>query len=453
LLGADGLGQITVVTTITGFGGVIASMGVSDLLVRRIAQQPRNLAYDATVGLAIQLMAAVLTALAIVVGKQFADLGAFDPLLLYLALIGMLFTPVTSVLLSILRGREQHRQYAWLTAAIAAFASGLGVLVLLFGASLPAYQATLVVSGTAITIVSWKLARVRLLILPLNRTFLRTARELIVQGFPFLSWSLILTVTGGVDRLVLGWFVPAAEVGWYAAALRIVGIPIVIPTLVITPLYPALSRNAGDSAAIRRAITETLRLVLVLMVPMCAGIIGLASAIPTLLGWPPDFVNSVPLMVVLSLQLPVIAVDMVLGTVLMAIGLQGRWVMVGVAGAALKFGLSVWLVPIFESSGGNGAMAASIVTIASELLMFAGALILLPRQLLEWRPAWDGARVLAASIALAAVAAALLPLGVVVAFVGSSATYVLGVWAMRAVTLADVRLIMDRLQRSRGQAT
>jgi PST family polysaccharide transporter len=124
---------------------------------------------------------------------------------------------------------------------------------------------------------------------------------------------------GGIDRILLGFFVSSSELGWYGAAYRIIGIPIFIPNLVITPLFPALSRSQQEPDALRRVIAQVLRAVLVLMVPLSAAICVLAPEIPTLLGWPADFENSVPLMQILSIQVPIVGFDMVLGAVLMSL--------------------------------------------------------------------------------------------------------------------------------------
>jgi O-antigen/teichoic acid export membrane protein len=256
---------------------------------------------------------------------------------------------------------------------------------------------------------------------------------------------VVLTVTSGIDRVLLGGFVPAAEVGWYAAAFRIIGIPIFIPTLVITPLFPALSRSVSEPDTIRRTIAQTVRIMLLLMVPLCAGIIVVAPAIPALFAWPDDFGNAVPLMVILSLQLPVVAVDMVLGTVLMAIGRQGRWLAVGMFAAALKIALNYVTIPVFEHAVGNGAIGASVVTIATEIVMFGGAMLLIPRSLLDPRLAWGALRIALAGLAIVVVGTYLLPMALALAIAGGVLAYLVASIGLRALTLDDLHLIAARL--------
>jgi len=445
LLGADALGEVTIAMTIGTLAATAASLGISEYLVRRVAQNPRQVQRDAGIALMVQTVVAILTALGIVlVGPRFTS-SLVDTRLLDLALITLIFTPAQTVLLSSFRGRELHTQYAWFNAASVVAVAVLGVLVLVVGGSVVGYAAA---GGAAIaltTLAGWKLAGLRPTLPPLGGPLIRDSVEFIRGGFPFWTWNLTLSITGGIDRVILGIFVPASEVGWYAAAFRIIGIPLFIPTLIVTPLYPALSRSLTEPDAIRRTITQTLRVVLLLMVPMTAGIIVVAPAIPGLFGWPDDFANAVPLMTVLSLQLPLMAVDMVLGAVLLALGRQGLWVSTGVLSAALKIGLNFLAIPIFETTFGNGAVGASVITISTELVMFAGAIILIPKHFLDVRVAWDALRISIAGGAIVLVGTQLLPIALPLAIIGGAVAYVIVVVAVRAFTPEDLQLILSRL--------
>ncbi len=117
LLGADALGEFTVAVTIATIAGIATNLGISEYLVRRVAQQPATLRQDLGIALLVQMIATVLGALAIVL---IAPLGAFpvtDQWLLCVALLGMLILPGQTVLLSAFRGREMHAHYAWFNAA------------------------------------------------------------------------------------------------------------------------------------------------------------------------------------------------------------------------------------------------------------------------------------------------------------------------------------------------
>jgi len=445
LLGAEALGQVTVAITVAAIAATATSLGVSEFLVRRVAQHPTTIRQDAGVALLVQTVTTLLGALIVVL---IGSLGAFsvaDQRLLYVALLGMIITPAQTVLLSTFRGGEKHSHYAWFNAAGVVVGQVGGVIALLLGGDVIVYAAVLGGAVVVSTILAWKLVGVRPTLPPSTHDLIKECRAFIAGGFPFLVWNLILSITSGIDRVLLGYFVPAAEVGWYAAAGRIFAIPIFIPTLIMNPLFPALSRSVHDPDTIRRTIVSSVRIVLLLVMPMSAGTIVIAPAIPSLLGWPVDFENSVPLMAILSMQLPIISVDMMFGVVLMAIGRQRPWVTVGIVTAALKIGLDLVAIPLFESLDGNGAVGASIVTLISEIFMFVGAIVLVPKHMLDMRIAWDIARIAAAGAAVVAVGSVMLHIGLFSAVAGSAVTYVSVVLALRVLTIADVRIMRDRL--------
>jgi O-antigen/teichoic acid export membrane protein len=449
LLGAEALGQFTVAVTLVSLVATATSLGVSEFLVRRVAQNPATLQRDLGVALLLQTITALLSA--IVIGALIPVVAGslVDPRLLYIALGGLLFAPAQSVLSSAFRGQELHTQYAWFNAANVIIGQVAGILVLLAGGDVLGYTATLTIALIGTTLLGWNLSGLRLSLPSVGGgALVRAFREFTWGGFPFLTWSITLSVTGEIDRVLLGLFVPAAEVGWYAAAYRIVAIPLFIPTLIITPLFPALSRSVHDPKTIRRMLTRTIRIVLLLMVPLSAGTIVIAPAIPSLLGWPADFEYAVPLMGLLSLQLPIVAIDMVFGVVLMAIGRQGRWVTVGVVAAALKVLSNFLAIPAFESFSGNGAIGASLVTLLSETVMLVGAVVLIPKHMLDPHLVWDMARIGLAGAVTVIVGAALLPHALALSVLGGAAAYVTVAVVLRALTRDDIQSLSAQLGRA-----
>src|SRR6185437_15873131 len=152
-----------------------------------------------------------------------------------------------------------------------------GLAVLFAGGDVVAFAAVTGLVMIAFTLASWRLADLRPVFPTLDRTLLGEAWVFVLAGFPFLSWQITQLAYSQIDRLLLGLLAPAAEVGWYAAANRIVAIPIFIPTLIITPLFPALSRSAHNATVLRQTLMHTIRVVLLLTVPLSAGSIVLAG--------------------------------------------------------------------------------------------------------------------------------------------------------------------------------
>src|SRR3954464_14828211 len=95
-------------------------------------------------------------------------------------------------------------------------------------------------------------------------------------------------------------------VGWWSAALRIVSIPIFVPTLLVTPLLPALSQIVGDREAFATTLRRSFELTLVVTVGASAAIFAFAPVVPSILGWAPEYQAVVPLMQVLIFFFPLL---------------------------------------------------------------------------------------------------------------------------------------------------
>jgi O-antigen/teichoic acid export membrane protein len=447
MLGSDAFGQLTIAFTITSLATPLLDLGVASYFTRRVAQHPEKIRRDLGVALIVQVAMFGLGALAIVLVTPLVAPSLLDFRILDMAAVVLVVSCVQSMLTSALRGREQHVLFAWLSASIPVVSTVGTVLILFAGGDVLAYTAC----GMVLTIIcvagSWWISRLRVQWSSLRVGLLDDARAFIRGGFPFLSWNLTMTLYGGIDRLLLAFFVPVSEVGWYAAAFRIIGVPVFVPTLLITPLYPVLSRSAHEPDTLRRAIAQTLRITLLFMVPLSAGLFVVAPLVPSLLGWPADFAGSIPLMMILSTQVPIVGVDMVLGTVIMAIGRERSWVRIGLLAAVVNIGCNLALIPFFEHVSGNGPIGASIVTVLTEIWMFVGSVIVIPRHLLDPKSLGSAARIILASAAAAFAATALLAVSLIAAAVVGAVIYVTLVLVLRAASVDDIEYVKQRLLR------
>lgn len=433
-LGATSLGQYSIAMSVAGLAYVVISLGVPGYLVRSVATHPTRAAIETggALVLLMSLMAAASVLLALFV--PFLRLPVPN-LVLDLVLAGTILAAGQSVLFSLLVGKENHGRFAWFNAGSVIVSTCAGIAALATGFGLSGFlAASLAASGLSLAVI-WRRCRLS----PRRGWFdPRLLWALAWGGLPFLGWSLALQIYGSIDKLLLALLTHAAVVGWYAAAYRIIGIPVFIPTLVVTPLLPALSRCAGDRVGFEQTLRRSIVAVLVLTVPLSAMITALAPSIPGLLHWPADFRQSVPLMVILSLHLPPVAVDMVLATALFALKRERQWLCVGVVAAVFNPALNLLLIPVFEHTFQNGAIAAAIITVATELLMFVGAVILLPKGMVGRETVWIGGRTLFAGFCVWLVAALLRPVLLPLAVIVAAVTYAGLALGLRIVEPADL---------------
>jgi O-antigen/teichoic acid export membrane protein len=443
-LGEEGFGQLAVITIVTTLSGTVASLGVHDYIKRRIATQPARAAAEVSAALLLLVATATVLGAALFVGLPIFGFWVEQRPVLAVALCGTVVQAAQSLVLAVLVGQERHGCYAWLNAAGAVISSFTGIGVLVAGGGLLGYLSSSTIVGVAMTAVLWRTSGLQLV----TRGAMDAVPQLVAGGLPFLGWKIALLVRGQIDVILVGILLQAQVAGWLAAAYRIINVVVFIPTAVATPLLPVLSREVGNPAVFERTLRRCVTTVLTLTIPASGFIIALAPVVPDLLQWAPGFRHAVPVIMILAIQQPLVALDMVLGTALTALRREHGWLRVMLIASAFNPCLNLLIIPLADRLLENGAIGAAIIEIATELLIVAGVLIVLPRGLLNRQTVWQCVRIMTAGVCLVIVTQALrdvwLPLSVMAGGIAFLTTgFMLGV-----VTPGDIRLLRQHALRS-----
>jgi O-antigen/teichoic acid export membrane protein len=431
--------------------GMVALFGVPTYLRRRVATEPSCAALYGTGALIILLVAALILSVGLTFTLWWLGLPIARDNVLPLAFVCMTVSCASSLLFSLLIGLERHTRFAWLNAGTDVCVRGACLVVVMAGASLPAYFATAAVVATVALLFGWYTSGIGLQRAALNP---RIIGELLRGGSTFLAWSVVTQIRNQSDVILIGIFLSEHAAGWLSAAYRIISIPTFIPIAIVTPLLPALTRSAEDSVEFRHTLRRSLEMTLLLTVPAAMFIVALSSIVPELLHWGAEFQHAVPLMTILAFQQPIMGADLVLGTALMALHDERRWLRVLAAAAIFNVGMNLLLMPVFQQWLENGAIAAAVVEVGTELIMLGGALILLPRGTLDRRVAMVSGRVALAGVALLIVTLLLRSVFVPLAIVAGGATYLavaMGLGVLRPADLQALRgAVLQRLTRRPG---
>jgi O-antigen/teichoic acid export membrane protein len=437
-LGARGFGTYSVATNAAAIVGAFVMLGVPTYLTRQIARAPETA--EETIGgaLFLALVAAGTVALLVSVVYGIAGASGHVVLLVRLALAGMVAATGAAVLCAALNGQGRHGRFAavnalWSLSVVAAqlvtLALGGGVAgMLLAGLSVTCAVCTLM----------WVLAGAPR---PWPRDGLRTLRSIIGGSLPFFAWDTVLRVRMQIDVVLVELLAQTAAAGHLAAAYQIVSVPVFIPTLITTPLLPALSDPRLDRRSFRDTLEYSLLAAFALTAPLSAGIAALAGYVPQIMHWPADLHNAVLAMRLLVVEPPLIAVDMVLGAAVFALHRERAWLLAMIAATIFNIVGNAALVPLTLHTLGNGAAGAAIVEDLTECIMFAAGLLLIPRELLNARIVGRAMRVTAAAGATAAVAAVLGTRSLPLAIIAGGIAYVALVLGLRAVSPTEVRTL------------
>ncbi|HZT20653.1 MAG TPA: lipopolysaccharide biosynthesis protein, partial [Dongiaceae bacterium] len=278
----------------------------------------------------------------------------------------------------------------------------------------------------------------------------RHFRQLFGFGFNVLATNIVRIVGGQADRLLLGYFFGAADVGYYSVAQRLVTIVTdFVAGSTERAVVPLFARIQGEKERVARGLLTAQRLLSLIVIP---AFVGLAAVAPALIRvgvggqWEPSILPTRILAffslayclgfffghVVTALGRPTLRLGVVLGQALVQAALSLLGVRYGIPGVA-------------------GAMAAAQI-------VFYGVELMVLRRLVRFSIPGYLREALLPALASAAMAAAVLALESALAGTGAglrlAAGILLGTAVYGALLLAfgraRLREFVDLLQRLKG---
>lgn len=375
-LGDRQFGQLNFAGSFVTIFGLFAGLGAATFIVKQTARDSGRVGPYVYNSLLMNLTLASLLSVAAVASAYGLGYPARTCQVVAISCIGMALSALNGSLVAGLQGQQLMARtalwnvvgrYAGCVAVIGALAAGTGLLGVALAGSLVGLPSLL---GNGAQIFRQLREGARL--------DLRLWKVLALGGMPFLFWSLVLTVYGSIDIVLLSKMANDAVVGWYALAYRLVGVPVFLATIMVTALFPQLSADgASASPQFNALVNRGVRVAFFAGAPMAAGIALVAGDMIAFLHYSSQFTHSVPLIQILALHIPVVGVTMLLGSALMARDRQKQWVVVGFVAAIFNPLANLIAIPATTRAFGNGAVGASIITVATELVMLGGAIYLL----------------------------------------------------------------------------
>ena len=106
----------------------------------------------------------------------------------------------------------------------------------------------------------------------------RGIKETAVFGFPFFLAGLGWNLMNSADKLLIKYYLPAEQLGYYAMASQVHTAFEVITSTLGFALVPALTaaRDSGDRIVFQKLIHNSSRLGFMMLVPICVGVIALS---------------------------------------------------------------------------------------------------------------------------------------------------------------------------------
>lgn len=248
--------------------------------------------------------------------------------------------------------------------------SGIGIALLVQGHGLLWFCAAFLVGGAASLALSLLFIHKNFFPLTLSLEQ-RFSRELLRKALPFGLSMFLVNVYNHVGILMLTAMASAQEVGWYAAAYKLLSLTNLAPTILVTALFPALSREAflgSEEAA--RIFTKGLKYLTFLALPMIAGAMVLADDLVVFM-FGVEFQKTAPALQILSWVSGILFLNIFLATLLTAANHQKKLVFVQICGLITNISLNLLLIPKYSFVGSALATLITEALVLTFCLLFA----------------------------------------------------------------------------------
>ena len=280
--------------------------------------------------------------------------------------------------------------------------------------------------------------------MPRPRLSLPATVSILSGGAPFWLAGIAITAQSSIDALLLSVLAPAEIIGWHGAAWKLIGMVTFPANVLAAALYPTLSRLAG-SAKYGDLLDEALRATVVVGFLGAAGTYLFADTAIAWIYGADVFGPAAGNLRVLAPYVLLVFVDIVLSTAIMAATSLTPWILAKLASVVVATGVSVVLIPLSQSSLGNGGLGCAAGTVAAELVMLVATLLLVPadRARLAGKLLMNLGRGAAAALAMGVAAWVLRDALALATMAMAVTTYFLSVGLLGAIRREDVRFVLE----------
>jgi O-antigen/teichoic acid export membrane protein len=355
--GATQMAYYSVAMASGAIAALFVTLGTQGLLVREFSRHSTRVSEWLAVLLPVQAVLAVLAwlvATAITV-LLVGDLRAITVALAICA--NQILLRLAAVLNTPLVANERMVRTSVANVAYRVLTLILGLIAIHYaGAGLVAWT---FVAGSAIYVAfAWQ-QNFRLFGRPPFRWAPREASELFKLSAPFFGIAAFAVIYGRGAVIMLSAIATAHAVGLYAAADRLMVAVALAPTMLSSAVYPALTRVAARSRVEARALCgRSVLLMVIATLPLAVVFTTFAHGLITVL-FGPLYLQAAPALQILTWTLPIVGVQSLLGSQLVAVNEQHALARARFSGLALFVLLSPLLIWRFGFRGTAWAVLVS----------------------------------------------------------------------------------------------
>ncbi len=367
ILAPEAAGRYYFAVAFIGYFDILVRFGLGTLLTREVAkdrtQANRYLSIITILRGLLWLTSLPVMAIVILVYCQFGAMTPSVVAAIALFALSLLFGNLADGFSSVFNAYEKMEYPAAISTVTALTRVSLGVLVLLAGLGYVGLAAVSIVGNLVSATILGRLM-VRHCFRPHFEWDRQAGRSMLVTSFPLMINLLLATLFFRIDMLLLQPLKGDTVVGYYGAAYAYINGLIIIPSFFTMAVFPLMSRYAAQGRdSLMRAYILSLRLLLMVAIPISTGVPFIAQGLIVLLGGGEYLPHSAIALQILIWFLPFSFVNSVTQYVLIAIDQQRFLTKAFLIGVTFNVIANLIAIPLFSYQG------AAVVTILSEVAL------------------------------------------------------------------------------------
>jgi O-antigen/teichoic acid export membrane protein len=453
-LGAEYIGVISISTSIWLIVSVLLSFGMDTHLTKMIARNPERTSEMLSTSLLIRT---VFFMIGCVVVALYALAMRYNATLLTVIAIHSLFfllLSYNSAFTAALIGLERMEFISIASIANRALLAGLSIVLIFLDAGLYILAAANIVSNLVACIILFiALKRQHTLHFKIN---LASAKTMLVESSTYLVSGLAIVVYQQIDKPFIQALVDTTTVGWYGTAMNLFGTSMFLPVVFGTVIFPALARTyASGDAKLNIIAQRSFDLMFLISVPVGLGLVVIGKPLVALL-YGPTFAPSGGILMMLGVVVIFTYLNTILGQLLISMDRTGKWNVVIIIAILATLPIDYVMVPWTARVLGNGGLGGTLAFLITEFGMVVAAILLLPRNTLQWSNVRTASLTLLSGLLMMATSWWVRDTMMLVSIIVATITYIGSVALLRVVPSEDIQLLrgaimgmIGRLRRSK----
>ena len=392
ILEPTGEGRYAFAIVFIGYFEILTLFGLGTLNTRDVSrdrsQANRYLSNSVILRVILWLISIPLMALVAYIYYRLGHLTGDTALAIGLFAVALFFSNISEALSSIFYAHERMEFPAGLSALTNVLKVSMGAAVLFVGWGFVGLAGVSVVGNILTTIILFVLVR-KQFFHPRMESDAGFQREMMKTSYPLMINHLLATVFFRIDMLLLKPMRGDQVIGYYSAAYKYIDGLNIIPSYFTLAIFPMMSRFATSARdSLMKAYILSLRLLLMISLPIAAGTPFIARELILLLGGAKFLPHSVTALQLLIWFLPFSYVNSVTQYVLIAIDQQRYLTRAFLIGVSFNLIANLIFIPQY------GYQAAAIITVLSEIALLIPFYYCVRKNLgpipwvqIVWRPA------------------------------------------------------------------